>query len=126
LLFVNIAGNVAGTLLTGFVLIDAFGTAGTYRLLTLTLGVAGVAAASMTARPRRVVAHRGRRRRAGGVVAFPVESPSMGVPERADDDELLLAEDHACAATIKFDRRAGLSVRELLDPKRHPFDDFHV
>ena len=128
LLFVNIAGNVAGTLLTGFVLIDAFGTAGTYRLLTLTLGVAGVAAASMTARPRRVVAIATVVVLLGGTVgASPSNHRLWAFLQGADDDQLLLAEDHACSATVKFedDGRAMLFVNSSVQ-NGHPFDDFHV
>ena len=84
LLFVNIAGNVAGTLLTGFVLIDVLGTAGTYRLLTLALGVAGIAAASLDrAGRRRVARDRRRRRRACRCRrALAVQPPPLGVPPR--------------------------------------------
>ena len=127
LLFVNIAGNVAGTLLTGFVLIDVFGTAGTYRLLTLTLGIAGIAAASLVARPRRVVAIGAVLLLLAGVVGLsPSNHRLWAFLHGADDDEILLAEDHACAATIKFvDERAILYINASIQ-NFHPFDDFHV
>ena len=127
LLFVNIAGNVAGTLLTGFVLIDVFGTAGTYRLLTLALGVAGVAAASLTARPRRVIAITAVIVVLAGVVGLsPSNHRLWAFLHGADDGEILLAEDHTCAATIKFvDERAILYINASIQ-NGHPFDDFHV
>ena len=127
LLFVNIVGNVVGTLLTGFVLVDVLGTAGTYRLLTLTLGVAGIAAASLVVRARRTLA-------IGAVVVLLAAvvglSPSnhrlWAFLHGADEDEILLAEDHACAATIKFiDERAILYINASIQ-NFHPFDDFHV
>ena len=127
LLFVNIAGNVVGTLLTGFVFIDVLGTAGTYRLLTIALGVTGIAAASLVTPSRRVVAIG-----AVIVVLFGVVglSPSnhrlWAFLHGADDDEILLAEDHTCAATIKFaDERAILYINASIQ-NFHPFDDFHV
>jgi predicted membrane-bound spermidine synthase len=127
LLFVNILGNVVGTLLTGFVLIDAFGTAGTYRLLTATLGIAGLAAASLVARSRRMTAF-------ALVVVLLVGALGLSPSNQrlwaflhgVDDDEILLAEDHACAATIKFvDDNAILYINASIQ-NGHPFDDFHV
>ena len=54
----NILGNVAGSLLAGFVLLDAFGTAGTLVLLAALLMALGVAAAlrGSGARARRAAA----------------------------------------------------------------------
>ena len=127
LLFVNIAGNVAGTLLTGFVLIDVFGTAGTYRLLTLALGVAGLAAAALSAPSRRVIAIAAVVVVLAGVIGFsPSNHRLWAFFHGADDDEILLAEDHACAATIKFiDGNATLFINASVQ-NGHPFDDFHV
>ena len=56
LLFANICGNVAGTLIVGFVLLDALGTAGTYRLLAALLGIAGIGAVALASGVRRRVA----------------------------------------------------------------------
>jgi predicted membrane-bound spermidine synthase len=127
LLFVNIVGNVAGTLLTGFVFIDVFGTAGTYRLLTLALGVAGIAAASLTAPSRRVIAIAAVVVVLAGVIGLsPSNHRLWAFLHGADDDEILLAEDHACAATIKFtDENAILYINASIQ-NGHPFDDFHV
>lgn len=127
LLFVNILGNVVGTLLTGFVLIDVLGTAGTYRLLTLTLGIAGIAAATLVARPRRTIAIGAVVVLLAGVVGLsPSNHRLWAFLHGADDDEILLAEDHACAATIKFiDERAVLYINASIQ-NGHPFDDFHV
>jgi predicted membrane-bound spermidine synthase len=127
LLFVNIAGNVAGTLLTGFVFIDAFGTAGTYRLFTLTLGIAGVAAATLVAPARRVVAIAAVIVVLAGVVGLsPSNQRLWAFFHGVDDDEILLAEDHACAATIKLvDESAILYINASIQ-NGHPFDDFHV
>jgi predicted membrane-bound spermidine synthase len=127
LLFSNIVGNVAGTLLTGFVLIDVFGTAGTYRLLALLLGVAGLAAAWITLPARRVLAIGAVVVVLAGVVGVaPSNQRLWAFLHGADDDEILLAEDRTCAATIRFvDERAVLYINASIQ-NGHPFDDFHV
>ncbi|MEO8692684.1 MAG: fused MFS/spermidine synthase [Acidimicrobiales bacterium] len=127
LMFANIVGNVVGTLLTGFVLIDVFGTAGTYRLLTLALGVAGVAAALLTARPRRVAAMALVVVLLASVVGLsPSNHRLWAFMQGADNDEVLIAEDHACAATVKFEGERALLYINASIQNAHPFDDFHV
>jgi len=127
LLFVNIAGNVAGTLLTGFVFIDVFGTAGTYRLLTLVLGIAGLAAAWRATPARRLVAIAVVIALLAAVVGFaPSNHRLWAFLNGADNNDVLLSENHTCAATIKFsDEHAFLYVNSSIQ-NGHPFDDFHV
>ncbi|MEO5841995.1 MAG: fused MFS/spermidine synthase [Acidimicrobiales bacterium] len=127
LLFANIVGNVVGTLLTGFVLIDVFGTAGTYRLLTLALGIAGVAAAWLVAPPRRIIAVGAVIVVLAGVVGVsPSNHRLWAFMHGADNDEILLAEDHACAATVKFEEERAVLYINASIQNGHPFDDFHV
>jgi spermidine synthase len=129
LLFTNTCGNVAGTLLSGFVFIDAFGTAGTYRLLTVVIAVVGFGAVFLTPVRRTQVLHGGL---AVAVVATVlVASPSNqrlwsflhGVP----DSQMTVAEDHSCATTLKYfdDGGAYLTINGS-GQNGHPFDDFHV
>jgi spermidine synthase len=129
LLFTNTCGNVAGTLLSGFVFIDAFGTAGTYRLLTVVITVVGFGAVLLTPVRRTQVLH-------GGLAVVVVAgvlgaSPSNqrlwsflhGVP----DSQMTVAEDHSCATTLKYTEDGGayLTINGS-GQNGHPFDDFHV
>jgi predicted membrane-bound spermidine synthase len=128
LLFANTAGNVAGILLVGFVLIDSLGTAGTYRLLATLLGVAGVAAALLASRGGRVLAELavvvvvlG-----GLLAASPSNHGLWAFLHGVDEDELALAENHACVSAIRYeDDRADMYVNASIQ-NGHPFDDFHV
>jgi spermidine synthase len=133
LLAANIAGNVAGTLVVGFVLIDVVGTAGTMLVLALVLLVPGLAAAytSPTARHRAVLA--------GGVVvafglatlAFPSNAELWAFVHGVDPDEHFeLLEDRSCVTALKQDGaaddyRAFLFVNGA-SQNGYPWDDFHV
>jgi spermidine synthase len=128
LLVANICGNVAGTLVVGFVLLDAFGTAGTYRILTVLLAAVGVGAVVLAPTPvrRRVegVAL------AGVVVVALAVSPSneklWAFLHGVDSDRVDVAEGHACAAALRFtDDEAMLTVNGS-SQNAYPFDDFHV
>jgi spermidine synthase len=127
LLFANIVGNVAGTLLVGFVALEHIGTTGTYAALALLLVAPGVVWAWMT---------EGRRRWAALatvaviVVGLGVVLPSNerfwsyvnGVPQ----DRLTLAEDRSCATALKFvDEQEVLTINGS-SQNNYPFDDFHV
>jgi predicted membrane-bound spermidine synthase len=56
LLLANVLGSMAGAMLTGLVLLDLMGTAGTFRLLTLMGGTFGVLAVLSSARSQQVPA----------------------------------------------------------------------
>jgi len=131
LLAANIVGNVAGTLITGFVLIDRFGTAGTYRILTAVLALAGVGAAWL-ATPTRL------RRRwvsiavvvalAGfGVRAMPSNQFLYASLHGTDVAGITLVEDRSCANALRHlsDGSSELTVNGAAQ-NRYPFDDFHV
>lgn len=127
LLFTNICGNVVGTLATGFVLIDAFGTAGTLKVLTGLLGIAGLAAAWL-APPSRRVAHAGLAVVLLGTMlaVTPSNKHLWAFFHGTTGDNILLEEDHACATTIRFfDEQATLFINASIQ-NGHPFDDFHV
>ena len=94
LLLTNIAGNVAGTLLVGFVLIGWLGTAGTLRLLALLLLVPGLAGAAL-ARPgwRRPMMAAGAVLLLGTMVAvFPSNRRMWAFFHSAPLDDFALAE----------------------------------
>ena len=129
ILAANVAGNVAGTLLTGYVLIDRLGTSGTLRLLAASLAVAGVAALALDRRPTRttfasataVVAL------GGLVVAAPDNERLWAFLHGTTTDRLTLAEQRSCATTLKrTDTGAEILHINGSSQNGYPFDDFHV
>jgi spermidine synthase len=129
LLFANIAGNVLGTLLVGFLLIGWLGTSGTFRALAAVLVVPGVAAA---------LAWRGRRPAglalaAGAVVlmtaavaAFPSNRALWVYFHSAQDVPFHLAEDRACVNALKEVNGEDYLFINATSQNAYPFDDFHV
>ncbi|MCU0270587.1 MAG: fused MFS/spermidine synthase [Acidimicrobiales bacterium] len=131
LLFANVAGNVAGTLVVGFVVIDRLGTAGTYVVLLAALGIPGIAAAWTTGGrgPARRVA-------AVGAVALVLVTLVRFAPTNqflwsrlhgVELAEIDLAEDRACANAL---RRLPDGQREMTvngaSQNNYPFDEFHT
>ena len=129
LVFSNIAGNVAGTLLVSFVLLDRAGTAGTYRLLAAVLLVAGLAAAATAATwPARVVRGGAALVVMGSLLAaFPSNLALWEFLHGATRGEVLLVEDRTCGTVL---RNNGLGGYRLTingsSQNDYPFDDFHV
>jgi predicted membrane-bound spermidine synthase len=127
LLFSNIVGNVAGTLLVGFVAIEHLGTPGTYLALAVLLVAPGVAWAWMTEGRQRWIAL--------GVVAVLVVGLGAATPRNerfwsyvngVPADRLTLAEDRSCATALKFvDEQEVLTINGS-SQNNYPFDDFHV
>ncbi len=131
LLAANIVGNVAGTLITGFALIDRFGTAGTYRILAALLGFAGLGAAWLAtpSLPRRrwvsiavVLALAG-----FGVRAMPSNQLLYASLHGTEPAGITLVEDRSCATALRHlpDGSSELTVNGAAQ-NRYPFDDFHV
>jgi spermidine synthase len=127
LLTANIAGNVAGTLLVGLVLLHHLGTAGTARLLALVLLVPGVAAAFRSRPERRV------RDAAVAVVlmlvlvlAMPTNQQLWAVLHGVDADDLALVEERSCVITTKPVAEQLLLFINASSQNGYPFDDFHV
>ena len=77
----NIAGNVLGSLLSAFVLLDAFGTAGTLALLGALLMGLGVVAALRDARTRRACGSSDRRRNRAAR-SVPSQRSALGLSPR--------------------------------------------
>ena len=128
LLLTNIAGNVAGTLLVGFVLIDRLGTSGTLRLLAAVLLIPGLAAAAH--------APAGWLRPALGagavvvlgsmVAAFPSNTEMWAFFHSAPLDDFALSEDRACVNAMKKVNGDDFLFINGTSQNGHPFDDFHV
>lgn len=129
LAFSNIAGNVAGTLLVSFVVIDRAGTAGTYRLLALVLLGAGLAAAATASSWRTRVVRGGAALGVMGalLVAFPSNLELWEYLHGAQPGEVVLVEDRTCGTVL---RNNGLGGYRLTingsSQNDYPFDDFHV
>lgn len=129
LLFMNTCGNVAGTLLSGFVLIDLFGTAGTYRILTATIAIVGFGAVLLAPVRRTKLVHGSLAVVLVGVtlVASPSNQRLWSFMHGVPDPDLVVAEDHSCVTTLKYtdDGQANLHINGS-GQNGHPFDDFHV
>jgi spermidine synthase len=129
LLFANIVGNVAGTLIVGFWMLDRMGTSRTYRLLGLALLIPGLAAAWGASRPsRRVLYGVGAIVLMLGVVAVVPNNPALYASlHGVAPGEVTIAEDRTCVAGL---RQKPDGVRELTingsPQNNYPFDDFHV
>ncbi|HWI03626.1 MAG TPA: hypothetical protein VNT52_07355, partial [Acidimicrobiales bacterium] len=127
LLLANIAGNVTGTLLVGFVLIDAIGTSGTLRLLAGVLVLPGLAAAAMARRERRPAYAAGALALLLGLVAvFPSNFRLWAYFHSAPEDEFALSEDRACVNALKKVEGEDFLFINGTSQNGHPFDDFHV
>ncbi|MFN0028278.1 MAG: fused MFS/spermidine synthase [Acidimicrobiales bacterium] len=149
LLFANVVGNVAGTLLTGFVLIDRLGTAGTLQLLAGLLGL-GVTVAALARRPGGLRAPRNARHArqptarpgsgraqlkivavaACGVVlvaAVPSNQRLWAQLHGVETDQIQLEEQRSCAVALKQDEQ-GQPMLYINGSSQngYPFDDFHV
>lgn len=129
LLFANIVGNVAGTLLTGFVLIEALGTSGTYRLLAALLVVAGVAAAVRTAggaAVRLAVGATAVAVFAAVLTAFPTNERLWAHLHAAAPERFQLVEDRACVTAMEELPDQHVLHINASSQNGYPYDDFHV
>ena len=128
LLFANIAGNVAGILLVGFVVIDRLGTAGTLKLLAGLLLLPGLAAAARatTAGRRAGLAAGATALLGAGLLAVPSNERLWALVHSTPTAGFELAEDRSCVAahvprgTDRFLYINGASQNG------YPYDDYHV
>jgi predicted membrane-bound spermidine synthase len=128
LLFANVVGNVGGTLVVGFVLIDKLGTSGTLRLLAATLLVPGLAAALLVRHWRRRLVW------GAGTIAVMVVAVALFPSNRelwtyfhsAQEKRFALAEDRACVTALRRDGDQDLLFINSTSQNGYPYDDFHV
>lgn len=124
----NILGSVGGTLVSGFVLIDLLGTAGTFRLLCAVLAGAGVVAVALRPGTRaQVVGTTAVVALLGLVVWAPGNHDLWSFLVGSDPAGVDVAEDHSCASV--FERYGGQDIGLVINgasQNGHPYDDFHV
>ncbi|MCU1497481.1 MAG: spermidine synthase [Acidimicrobiales bacterium] len=129
LVFANLVGSVTGTVVTGLVLIDRWGTAGTYRLLVMPLAGAGVAAAWLArSRPRRIVQSLAATAVLALVAsAIPSNDRLWATLQGTTTDAIVVAEDRSCASALELydGGRSQLTINGA-GQNGYPFDDFHV
>jgi predicted membrane-bound spermidine synthase len=122
----NILGNVAGSLLAGFVLLDALGTAGALALLGALLMALGLAAAL------RSPAARTPRAAAVLVVAaallgiFPSNDRLWGFLHGAAPERFALVEERSCVNALVQHGDAQMLHLNAAAQNGYPYDDFHV
>lgn len=122
----NILGNVAGSLLAGFVLLDALGTAGTLVALASVLMAFGVAAAwrAPHARGRRAVAT------IAGAMALPALFPSnerlWGALHGAEPERFALVEERSCVNALVQQGNTQMLHLNGAAQNGYPYDDFHL
>jgi predicted membrane-bound spermidine synthase len=122
----NILGNVAGSLLAGFVLLDALGTAGTLVLLGTLLMALGVAAALRSARARALRAAAAAVAAVALVALFPSNERLWGSLHGAAPGRFLLVEERSCVNALV--ERGGVQMLHLNAAAQngYPYDDFHL
>lgn len=130
LLFANVVGNVAGTLIVGFVLLDLVGTSGSLRLLAALLVLPGLGWAALAAtRVRRAQLSVVAVGLLGAVLAvFPSNSRLWAYLHgaAAGENRFALAEDRACVTALKQVGSDDLLYVNAASQNGYPFDDFHV
>ncbi len=128
LLFSNICGNVAGGAVTGFVLLDRLGTAGTLQLLAGVLLVPGlVAVARLPSRRLRIAGAIGAiGLMAACVAAFPSNERFWAFFHSVPADRFELAEDRACVTSLVDQHSETFLYINGSWQNGHPYDFFHI
>lgn len=127
LLFANIVGNVAGTLLVSFVLLDALGSAGTLRLLAgacLLLGLWGLVRFRHLASSKAwwlagAVA-------GGAIVVFPSNQRLWAFFHAAQSETFTLVEERSCVNAWVTKNGESVLYLNATSQNGWPYDDFHV
>ncbi|MDX2013022.1 MAG: fused MFS/spermidine synthase [Myxococcaceae bacterium] len=130
LLFANIVGNVAGTLLVSFVLLDALGSAGTLRLLaglSVGLGLVGVWLGRQSLAGRRVAWSAVAVVAVACVAVFPSNERLWRFFHAAPEGALVLVEERACVnAWVTKEQGEQVLFLNATSQNGWPYDDFHV
>jgi spermidine synthase len=130
LLFANIVGNVAGTLVVSFFLLDALGSAGTLRLLALVcvaLGLVGLVT-GWKVEPRPSPAWLGAALFAVlAVAAFPSNERLWAFFHSAKEADFVLVEERSCVnAWVTKEQGEQVLYLNATSQNGWPYDDFHV
>lgn len=128
LLFANICGNVAGGAVTGFVLLERLGTAGTLQLLSGVLLLPGLVAAARLSTPRRrILGTLGALGlMAACVAAFPSNERFWAFFHSVPIDRFELEEDRACVTSlVDIEDETFLYINGSWQ-NGHPYDFFHI
>ena len=122
----NILGNVAGSLLAGFVLLDVLGTAGTLRLLAGVLMALGVAAALRASQARAPRALSALGASAALLAVFPTNERLWGFLHSASPERFALVEERSCVNALVQHGEAHMLHLNAAAQNGHPYDDFHL
>jgi predicted membrane-bound spermidine synthase len=122
----NIVGNVAGSLLAGFVMLDVLGTAGTLTLLAVVLMALGVVAALRTPRMRVARAAAALGAAVALIAFFPANERLWGFLHGAPPERFALVEERSCVNALV--ERGGVQMLHLNAAAQngYPYDDFHL
>jgi predicted membrane-bound spermidine synthase len=122
----NILGNVAGSLLAGFVLLDVLGTAGTLALLAALLMALGIPAALRGARARVPRAAAALAAGIALVAVFPSNERLWGFLHGAAPERFALVEERSCVNALVD--HGGMQMLHLNAAAQngYPYDDFHL
>jgi spermidine synthase len=122
----NIVGNVAGSLLAGFVLLDLVGTAGTLALLAGLLMALGFAAAlrSPSSRARRAIAVFGTA--AVLLAVFPSNERLWSFLHGAPPERFELVEERSCVNALVDHGDEQMLHLNAAAQNGYPYDDFHL
>ncbi len=122
----NNLGNVAGSLIAGFVLLDVLGTAGTLALLAALLMALGIVAALRTtgARTPRAVAALGAA--AALLLFFPSNERLWGFLHGASPERFALVEERSCVNALVRHGDTQMLHLNAAAQNGYPYDDFHV
>lgn len=128
LLFANICGNVTGGAVTGFLLLDHLGTAGTLQLLSGVLILPGLAAAARLSTPRWKIAAAAAAAglMAACVLAFPSNERFWAFFHSVPLDSFELAEDRACVTSLVDQGEQSFLYINGSWQNGHPYDFFHI
>jgi len=122
----NILGNVAGSLLAGFVLLDALGTAGTLALLAALLMALGIPAALRGTRARVPRAAAAFAAGATLVALFPSNERLWGFLHGATPERFALVEERSCVNALVDHGGTQMLHLNAAAQNGYPYDDFHV
>ena len=122
----NILGNVAGSLIAGFVLLDLFGTAGTLVLLAGLLMALGAAAALRGTRARVLRAVGAIAAAAALGLAFPSNDRLWGFLHGTPSERFALVEERSCVNALVEDDGIQMLYLNAAAQNGYPYDDFHL